>query len=67
MPGLDGIEVVRRARAANFPGKILMMSGNFSPSHLDAARDLHVDHVLAKPFSLGALLQAVRESLTAKV
>ena len=55
MPGMEGHEVMRRARVVRPDLRIVLMSGHAN-SHVDqVARDLDPDAVLAKPFSLDHL------------
>jgi two-component system, cell cycle sensor histidine kinase and response regulator CckA len=63
LPGIDGIEFARRARAANYPGRILISSGRLTAQQLQAIGQLHVDRVLPKPFNLEEFQSAVRDCL----
>ena len=63
LPGIDGIEFARRARAANFPGRILISSGRLTAAQLQAIGQLHVNRILPKPFNLQEFQTAVRECL----
>ncbi|MEO7600091.1 MAG: transporter substrate-binding domain-containing protein [Opitutus sp.] len=65
MPGLTGIELARRVRAAGCSSPLMIMSGRLSSSELDALTDAHVDRVLPKPFAMEDLLSAIRDCLTA--
>jgi len=64
MPGMNGIEVLGRLRAEHFGGKVLMISSSWSEAVLDRAHELEVAGVVSKPFGLGQLEQAVRDSLS---
>lgn len=66
LPGIDGIEFARRARGANYPGRILISSGRLTAPQLQAIGQLHVDRVLPKPFNLEEFQTAVRDCLTAR-
>jgi two-component system, cell cycle sensor histidine kinase and response regulator CckA len=66
LPGIDGIEFARRARAANYPGRILISSGRLTAPQLQAIGQLHVDRVLPKPFNLAEFQQAVRDCLAVR-
>lgn len=55
MPKMDGLELVRRLRQLEFPGKIMVFSSELSPSIADQYADLRVDHFLTKPVSPSGL------------
>jgi CheY-like chemotaxis protein len=58
MPGLDGAEVARRARALTPGLGVLMITGN--PGEAAApARSAGVDRLLTKPFDVADLVSAV--------
>lgn len=58
MPGLDGAEVARRARALSPGLGVLMITGN--PSEAAApARSAGVDRLITKPFDVADLVSAV--------
>ena len=59
MPKMSGIEFVRRIRATPFAGKIIVISGNVSDSEADTLRNLGVDRILSKPFTLAQLSEAL--------
>jgi class 3 adenylate cyclase len=68
MPGIDGIETVRRMRAepdVPFIPVIMLTAQNDSRSVV-AALDAGADEYLAKPFEAGALLARVRSMLRIK-
>lgn len=65
MPGLDGLEVARRVRAAGYAGRILVVSGRVDPADTARFATAGVDAVLPKPFGLEAFLAAVRSALAA--
>lgn len=55
MPGMDGAEVVRRARELRPDVRIVLMSGH-AGSHVDrVSREVAPDQVLRKPFTLDVL------------
>ncbi|MEO7414949.1 MAG: transporter substrate-binding domain-containing protein [Opitutaceae bacterium] len=66
LPGIDGIEFARRARAANFPGRILISSGRLTAHQLQSIGQLQVDRVLPKPFNLEEFQTAVRDCLATR-
>ena len=61
MPGLDGVEVVHRLKAARPDLRIIAISagGVSTESAIFALREMGVDTVLRKPFSPAALLESV--------
>ena len=59
MPGLDGAEVTRRARAHDPRLPVLMVTGNVREAAA-AARGAGVDRLLDKPFRVEDLVNAVR-------
>ena len=62
MPGLDGIEALRRIRgthsARDLP--VILFTGLDAPEALDTAGELGANAWLAKPYQLAELLAAVR-------
>jgi DNA-binding response OmpR family regulator len=71
MPGLGGIEGIRKMREAWPEVKILAISAGFaemsSASALDAARKIGADAVLPKPFGPAELRDAVSDILGAEI
>jgi CheY-like chemotaxis protein len=49
MPRLNGLDLVRQARALAFPGKIIVFSSELSPLVHEEYRRLNVDLILHKP------------------
>ncbi len=49
MPTINGLELVGRLRAMNYPGKIIVFSSELSLEVDQAYRDYKVDHILPKP------------------
>jgi DNA-binding response OmpR family regulator len=64
LPGLNGIDLVGRARAGHFAGRILVVSGRVGISDLRALVQLHVDRVLTKPFTAQQFEGALSECLS---
>lgn len=65
MPGLNGAEVVRQARERGFDMPVIFATGYANTRALDAATGLKAT-VLAKPFSLDDLQQAIQAALVAR-
>lgn len=66
MPGKDGIELLLELRRASPAAKVLAISGGGwmnTDAYLRAAKCLGATRVLAKPFRMEELLQAVTDSL----
>jgi CheY-like chemotaxis protein len=59
MPRMTGIELVRRLRAQNFGGKILVQSGHLSEEDIRAYEELKVDMMMTKPFDFDELQDAM--------
>jgi len=67
MPGLDGLELIRRVRAQQPSVRIIAISAGWSrastvdaPDVLDDARELGADATLRKPINVGDLIETVR-------
>ena len=50
MPRMNGLDLVRRLRARDFAGKIIVLSAHLSPENVQAYEELKVDMMFAKPF-----------------
>ncbi|MCX7358398.1 MAG: response regulator [Alphaproteobacteria bacterium] len=63
MPGMDGLAFLAEVRGESAFGapKIIMLSGDASSAHADAARAAGADAVLVKPVPPSALLAAINE------
>src|ERR1700756_159752 len=59
MPGMTGLQLVRRLRAKNFGGKILVLSAYLSDEDIHAYEELNVDMMMSKPFDFEELQQAM--------
>ena len=49
MPRLNGLELVRQARALRYPGKIIIFSSELNPAVHEKYRQFAVDLILPKP------------------
>jgi len=59
MAPIDGLELVRRLRAQNFAGKIMVQSGYLSEEVTNAYEELEVDMMMTKPFDFDELQDAM--------
>ncbi|MBS1867984.1 MAG: response regulator [Acidobacteria bacterium] len=66
MPGMTGLELVRRLRRARSDFGVIYMSGYSEQAAAEAARVDETAVVLTKPFSRAAILRSVREMLQSK-
>ena len=63
LPGMDGLELVRRLRQTGFGGRILVVSGRLISADPAGMPDTRIDRFLAKPFGIQEFRTAVRECL----
>jgi len=63
MPGLTGIELVKKLRAANMDLPVIMATGKLPARELAKNPSLQLAALLPKPFSFHELLEAVRNVL----
>lgn len=63
MPGIGGLELVRRAREAKYLGKIVMMTGRLMTADIQEIERCGADNFVAKPFTAYQLLQHVAATL----
>ncbi len=59
MPRMTGLQLVRRLRAQNFGGKLLVLSAHLSDEDIRAYEELNVDMMMSKPFDFDELQQAM--------
>src|SRR5207245_5361564 len=59
MPRMTGLQLVRRLRAQNFGGKILVLSAHLADEDIRAYEELRVDMMMSKPFDFDELHQAM--------
>jgi DNA-binding response OmpR family regulator len=63
MPGMDGLEVLHRLRAADARLPILMLTGKDAPSDQVKGLESGADDYMVKPFSLDVLLAHIHSLL----
>ncbi len=63
LPGLSGLEVVKRLRERAYAGRILVVGGRLGLSDLRALVQLRVDRVLTKPFTAQQFESALAEAM----
>lgn len=61
MPHMTGLELVRRARAMAFPGRVMVFSSELNPAVAAAYQELGVDRLLFKPVHPATLRQAIQD------
>jgi len=49
MPRAGGLELVKKLRARNYTGRIIVLSGHLSPDNIGIYEELDVDEVVGKP------------------
>ena len=59
MRRVSGLELVRRLRAREFAGKIIVLSAHLTKENIRAYEELKVDMFLAKPFDIEELQLAM--------
>jgi DNA-binding response OmpR family regulator len=59
MPKVSGLELVQRLRAAQFGGKIIVLSAHLTDENRRAYAELNVNTMIAKPFDVHELREAV--------
>jgi CheY-like chemotaxis protein len=63
LPGISGLELVRKIRTRHPDIKVLLITGMTEPSMDDFARQLHVEGFFRKPLDMGSFLDATRRCL----
>lgn len=62
MPGISGLELVRRARAAGFAGRIIVQTGNLTAEMRDNFNALSVDRIVIKSTRPDVIVDLVRQA-----
>jgi CheY-like chemotaxis protein len=65
MPNLDGLGLVKELKTRKFQGKIIVLSGNLNDEIQKSYKKLGVDQIMAKPYQMGHLQEAVAALLPA--
>jgi len=60
LPGMNGVEVLRRLRAENFTGAVIIVTGSYDEELLQEAWALHPQEVISKPIDLENMLAIVQ-------
>ena len=63
MEGMDGMEVLTRAKALNPETRVIIITGYAQPETADEAYDKGVFDFIAKPFRLDELKQVINRAL----
>lgn len=61
MPGMTGLEVIRRAREAGYMGRFIILSGYSNFEYAKEAMKYDVNYYLTKPIDEDELIKTVRE------
>jgi UDP-3-O-[3-hydroxymyristoyl] N-acetylglucosamine deacetylase len=67
MPELDGIELLRRIKAANAETRVIMISGHANIQNAVAATRLGAADFIEKPFSFGGLMACLERVLNGEL
>jgi two-component system response regulator (stage 0 sporulation protein F) len=66
MPGMNGIDTLRKIRATNKNVDVIMMTAYGDSQNMVQAKELNVIHYLSKPFDLFELRKKVKELFNGK-
>lgn len=59
MPGVSGVELLRKLREVGFAGKVMVLSAHLSDELRAAYRELGADSMMDKPFNIDYLREAL--------
>ncbi len=62
MPGIDGLEVLRRVKKKYPETQVIVLSGHGSMQDEEAARNLGAFEYLRKPADIGSVLEALKRA-----
>ncbi|HET9867845.1 MAG TPA: response regulator, partial [Nitrospira sp.] len=60
LPGMNGVEVLRRLRDNNFAGAVIIVTGSYDEELLQDAWSLRPQEVISKPIDLDKLLSIIQ-------
>src|SRR5262249_50278721 len=60
LPGMSGVEVLRRLREKHFAGAVIIVTGTYDEELLEEAWSLHPQEVISKPIDLEKLLAIIQ-------
>jgi CheY-like chemotaxis protein len=60
LPGMSGVEVLRRLREKHFAGAVILVTGSYDEELLEEAWSLHPQEVISKPIDLEKLLAIIQ-------
>jgi CheY-like chemotaxis protein len=66
LPGMNGVEVLRRLRDNNFAGAVIVVTGSYDEELLQEAWSLHPQEVLGKPIDLEQMLTVIQVVLVCR-
>ncbi len=61
LPGLNGIDLIKRAKSTGFKGKVILISGNDDFDYIVKENDEIVDRFIRKPFLLNDVHKVLTE------
>jgi DNA-binding NtrC family response regulator len=62
MPGMDGMEVLRRVKVKHPEMQVIILTGHGSEKDEEAARDLGAFEYLRKPADIGMVIEALKRA-----
>ena len=60
LPGMSGVDVLRRLRDTHFSGAVIIVTGTYDEELLEDAWSLHPQEVISKPIDLERLLSIIQ-------
>ena len=60
LPGMSGVELLRRLRDNHFTGAVIILTGSYDEELLEEAWSLHPQEVISKPIDLEKLLAIIQ-------
>jgi len=63
LPGLSGLEVLKKTREISPSTKVFVMSGSYVDEHLSGALSDGADHFIAKPFNISQIRTIAKSAL----